>query len=132
MIERDPLTALARRHGRYDRKAYEFVLAGLEATVAQLPARRHISGQELLRGLSFYARAAFGPLARFVLNEWGVHRCQDIGQIVFHMVEAGQLSRTDEDAIEDFDCGFDFEEEFERQFDWLAEIRDDIGVRRPG
>ena len=130
MIERDPLSALARRHGQYDRKAYEFVLAGLEATVSRLPARRHISGQELLKGLSLYSRKAFGPLARFVLNEWGVHHCRDLGQIVFHLVEAGQLSKTDEDSIDDFNNGYDFEEEFERNFDWLEEIRDNLAEGR--
>lgn len=129
MKELDPLAAIARRHGTYPRDAYRLVLAALEETVRQLPERRHISGQELLAGLSHYARATYGPLARFVLNEWGVRDCMDFGRIVFHLVEAGQLSKTDEDSLADFAQGYDFSEEFDSHYDWLSAIREEIGLK---
>lgn len=129
MKELDPLTAISCRHGMYSRDAYVFVLAALEDTVRNMPARRHISGQELLTGLSRYARGSFGPLAHFVLNEWGVRSCMDFGRIVFQLVEAGQLSKTDDDSLADFAQGYDFAEEFEGRYDWLSLIRQEIGLK---
>jgi uncharacterized repeat protein (TIGR04138 family) len=37
-----------------------------------------------------------------VFQEWGVRRGEDVGAIVFELVEAGQLSARPEDTIEDF------------------------------
>jgi uncharacterized repeat protein (TIGR04138 family) len=99
---------------RYRREAYLFVVAALGATVQRLPLarlnhpeRRHLSGGELLRGVASLARAEFGSLAETVLNEWGVESSEDIGRIVFHLVESGQLSARPEDTLEDFRAGPD-------------------------
>ena len=42
-----------------------------------------------------------------VFREWGVHRTEDIGAIVFELVAAGQLSARPEDRPEDFAAGID-------------------------
>ena len=47
-----------------------------------------------------------------LFEEWGVHKTEDIGQIVFNMVRAQALRKTDEDKIEDFANGYDFRTEF--------------------
>lgn len=122
-MSKDPLAELARRHGRYPRAAYEFVLAGLGRTVDALPEHRHITGQELLRGLSEYVRESFGPLALDVLHDWNIRECMDFGRIVFHLVEAGHLSKTEQDSIDDFSGGYDFAREFGGNYDWMAELR---------
>lgn len=129
-MELDPLAELACRHDRYPRAAYEFVLAGLERTVSELPEHRHISGKELLKGLSRYARESFGPMTLDVLHDWGIRETMDFGRIVFHLVEAKQLSRTEEDSIEDFADGYDFEQEFGGDFDWMAELRGEKTSRK--
>jgi len=51
-----------------------------------------------------------------VLNEWGVHRCEDFGEIVFNMVEHDLLAKTSEDSRENFKGGYDFEEAFRKPF----------------
>ena len=98
----------------YRREAYGFVVAALGHTVEALPAerqadpeRRHLSGQELLRGTVELARREFGLMAPTVFREWGVLASTDVGEIVFQLVEAGQLSARGEDRREDFAGGLD-------------------------
>lgn len=106
---------------RYAREAYHFVREALDYTQAKVSRQshgrlRHVTGQELLEGIREYALTQFGPMALFVLNEWGVHKTEDFGEIVFNMVEAGLLAKTDEDKKEDFAHGYDFEEVFRKPF----------------
>jgi uncharacterized repeat protein (TIGR04138 family) len=42
-----------------------------------------------------------------VFREWGVLRTEDIGAIVFELVDAGHLSARPEDRPEDFATGID-------------------------
>lgn len=104
---------------RYDRDAYLFLRGGLDFTLKLLkkhtqtdPTHRHVSGQELLDGLRQYALDQFGPMAKTVLDYWGIRRCEDFGEIVFNMVDKGILGKTDQDNREDFRGGFNFDEAF--------------------
>lgn len=108
----DVVDLLRQRDGRFRREAYGFVVAALGATVEALPPdrlsdpeRRHLSGRELVDGAVVLARREFGPMAPMVFREWGVTRGEDIGAIVFQLVEAGQLSARPEDTLEDFRGG---------------------------
>lgn len=100
----------------YAPEAYEFTMQALDFTLRGLDSPRHVSGVELLEGIRGFAREEFGPLARHVLNAWGVHESRDFGAIVFDLVERGVLSRTDDDDIADFETGFDFHVAFERDY----------------
>jgi uncharacterized repeat protein (TIGR04138 family) len=102
--------------GPYSLAAYDFVLRGLDRTIRSLPEVRHVSGQELVHGIESFAKDEFGPMAKHVLNSWGLTRTRDFGEIVFELVEQGVLRKTDEDSIEDFADGFDFTEAFERNY----------------
>jgi uncharacterized repeat protein (TIGR04138 family) len=105
---------------RYPRDAYLFVRDALDFT--QKSAARehrqglHVTGQELLAGIRDYTLAQFGPMAITVLEEWGITRCEDIGEIVFNVVDAGLFSKTDTDSRADFQGGYDFEEAFRKPF----------------
>ena len=109
---------------RFDRKAYDFVRLGLDHTVKELRKKdaaraersRHVSGPELLEGLRVYALDQFGPLAKTVLNTWGVQRCRDFGDIVFNLIEYNVFSKTENDRREDFSDLFDFDEAFVKPF----------------
>ncbi len=109
---------------RFDRKAYDFVRLGLDQTVKELRKKdsgraersRHVSGPELLEGLRVYALDQYGPLAKTVLNTWGIRRCRDFGDIVFNLIEYNVFSKTDNDRREDFSDIFDFEEAFVKPF----------------
>ena len=59
-------------------------------------------------------------MARTVLEHWGIHRTDDIGGVVFALVDQGILIKQDEDRAEDFADLFDFEETFELRYPWEA------------
>lgn len=107
--------ALYRRDRRYKAEAYTFVLAGLTFTVGQLSQPRHLSGQELLEGLRRFGLEQFGPLTAQVFEHWGVRTTEDFGHIVFNLVESHLLRKTEEDSLEDFKRGYDFNSAFDPQ-----------------
>lgn len=106
--------------GPYPLEAFNFVREGLSYTVQRLhkdPASvpessRHISGQQLCLGLRDFAIEQYGLLAMVVLKHWHVSRTDDFGRIVFAMIEAGLMSRTDQDSLDDFRAVYDFDEAF--------------------
>jgi uncharacterized repeat protein (TIGR04138 family) len=106
------LKAVVRADGRYHINAYRFVYEALDFTVRRLGQRRHISGRELLEGLRDLARREFGALAIMVFEVWGVRRTGDFGAIVFNLVEAGLMSRSEEDCREEFEDVYAFEDVF--------------------
>ena len=67
-----------------------------------------------------YALETYGPMARLLLNDWGIHATEDFGEIVFNLVENNLLAKTKNDSREDFAGGFDFEEAFTAPFQPLA------------
>jgi uncharacterized repeat protein (TIGR04138 family) len=111
---------LRERNPRFHGKAYLFLLSALHHVLQSLEHPRHITGVELAQGVRDLAMRQFGPLARTVLEHWGVHSTDDLGEIVFALVEAGVLVKEDSDRLEDFQRLFDFEEEFERNYPWTA------------
>lgn len=100
----------------YAPEAYEFVMQALDATLRALDRPRHVSGRELLEGIRRCATEEFGPMAKHVLNCWGVHDTADFGVIVFDLVQRGVLAKTAEDDIRDFQGGYDFAQVFERDY----------------
>lgn len=117
---------VAQKHGRYKPNAYRFTLDAVHHTVEQLREVRHVSGAELLGGIRDLAVARFGPMAKTVFEQWGVGQTEDFGEIVFQLVEQGLLGKTDSDKPSDFARGYDFDEAFVQNFDWL----DRIGPKR--
>ena len=97
---------------RYSVDAYHFVREGLDFTVKSLRSPRHVNGGELLNGIREYALEEYGPMAKRVLAEWGVTCCTDIGCIVFNLVNVGLLGKTEDDSLEDFEKGYDFNDAF--------------------
>jgi uncharacterized repeat protein (TIGR04138 family) len=97
---------------RYNVDAYHFVREGLDFTVKSLRSPRHVNGGELLNGIREYALEEYGPMAKRVLAEWGITCCEDIGCIVFNLVNVGLLGKTEDDSLEDFKKGYDFNDAF--------------------
>jgi uncharacterized repeat protein (TIGR04138 family) len=103
------------RDDRYGREAYRFVQEGLEYTVQRRGRKGHVTGRELLEGLRDYARERFGLMARTVLNQWGVKKTGDFGEIVFNLVEEQIMSKQDSDTRADFADVYDFEQVFDHE-----------------
>jgi uncharacterized repeat protein (TIGR04138 family) len=121
------LRAAVERVGRFSVEAFEFVQAGLTWTADRIHGEvpegqprsgrnRHITGQQLCEGLRDLAIERWGYLARTVLNNWGISRTEDFGRIVYALIDAGILAKTDEDSPDDFVAVFDFAEAFERRY----------------
>jgi uncharacterized repeat protein (TIGR04138 family) len=123
-----PLAELLRRDKRYKVDAYVFVFDALrygqeEMGLGVAPPRddeededdeaeRHVTGQQLCRAIQQYAIQQYGLLARNVLRHWGIEKTGDFGDIVFNLIDIGQMRKTDQDRREDFADVYDFEEAF--------------------
>ena len=108
------------RDRRYAPEAFFFLHEGLMRTLKQVQEKekkpRQINGAELAAGLRAYAIEQYGPLTMTVLERWGVRTTRDFGEIVFLLLEAGLLGKTEEDKIEDFDNLYDFDAAFRAPF----------------
>jgi uncharacterized repeat protein (TIGR04138 family) len=115
------VTEICKRDARYHVDAYLFTREALDYTVRALKkstkaTSRHITAKELLEGIRAFALQEFGPMTLTVMEAWGIARTGDFGEIVFNLVEAGKLGKTEEDRKEDFADVFDFYESFARPF----------------
>jgi len=106
------------REPRFQEHAYLFVLAALEFSQARLPERRHITGRELAAACRDLALERYGVMSRMVLEHWGVRSTNDIGDVVFTLVELGLLISQPNDRREEFHDVFDFDRAFEHEYPW--------------
>ncbi len=135
-----PLAKLLKTDKRYKFDAYVFVFESLNFAHEQLglgqehpeeeletktetkrssakkKSERHLTGQQLCEAIRQYAQDQYGLMAKAVLASWGVHNTGDIGNIVFNLIEIGQMRKTKHDRREDFDNVFDFDAAFVRDF----------------
>jgi uncharacterized repeat protein (TIGR04138 family) len=117
----ETLDVIRAKDPRYAKDAYLFVREALDYTQKMIGKNnrgriRHVTGQELLGGVRDYALAQFGPMVMTVFDEWGIHCCEDFGEIVFNMVEISLLAKTEKDSRADFQGGYDFHEAFRKPF----------------
>ena len=126
------LMEVARRDPRYAYEAYEFLFEALahtqkmlgrsaEPTREDAPSENHVSGAELCAGVADLARREFGRMARVVFRLWGINQTDDIGEIVFNLIDANLLSKTDRDNRADFHALFDLDAVLLDDFEISAE-----------
>lgn len=113
----EAVEAVSREDKRYHPEAYLFLHEALKATLkqrkkAKKEAGGHVAAGELLEGFRVHALNEFGPMALTVLDYWGVRSCEDIGHMVFNLVQAGVFGKTEEDTLDGFRAGFDFSAAF--------------------
>ncbi|MDA1013327.1 MAG: hypothetical protein O3A00_02615 [Planctomycetota bacterium] len=104
--------------------AYHFVFAALRFTQQELgkvdyeieSPDAHISGPELLDGFRLLAIQQFGLMAMSVLNHWGIRCTDDVGRIVFELVERGDMRKTDNDQLNDFVAVYEFADVFDADY----------------
>ncbi len=115
------LAEIVRKDPRYAYEAYEFIFQALHQAQQELgrapnptgavergkEVAFHVSGRELLEGVRTLALREFGLMARTVLSMWGIHKTDDFGEIVFNLIDAKFMSKTDEDTRADFHDLFD-------------------------
>ena len=112
--------ALCARDTRYKPDSYEFVMHALQFTQKKLKRPGHVSGRELLDGIRRYALKTYGPMARTVLEYWGIRTTEDFGNIVFNMIAVKLFSKTEDDTIDDFKDVYQFESAFKHVISDIA------------
>ena len=115
------IAKLREQDSRYAPAAYHFIRRALDHSLRKLKREdadrpAHVTGKELLEGFRDLSLHEFGPLAKTVLEDWGVTRCADVGQIVFQLVGMGVLGKNDNDKIDDFEELWSFAEAFDIPF----------------
>ncbi|MEO0092312.1 MAG: Minf_1886 family protein [candidate division WOR-3 bacterium] len=110
------INEILRKDNRYKIHAYSFVLASLKLARQIAKKPKHVTALELLEGVKVLAQNEFGIMAKTVLESWGIKTTDDIGEIVFNLIEARILSKTEEDKKEDFHNVFDFNEVFVQDY----------------
>jgi len=138
------IAKIAKQDGRYALDAYLFVQHALayaqhdlgmgrprpygvegepDKASDEVPPEAHLTGQQLCEAIRLFAADLYGLMAKVVLNSWGIHRTGDFGEIVFNLIEIGEMTKSESDRREDFDGVYDFEEAFQQ--DYKITISDD-------
>lgn len=123
--------AIRARDSRYSPAAYALVRDGLAYTARKLGkshasgADRHMSGRQLALGIRDFAAERYGCAAAYLLARMGIRKSDDLGVIVFHLIDAGVFGKSDEDHPDDFGGVFDLRESFVEPY--LPGVR----LRRP-
>ena len=134
------IAEIVRRDRRFAYEAYEFIFDALGHTqkrVGRAPnedeppgEEHHVSGKEIVAGAVDLARQEFGFMARTVFQQWGIRRTDDLGEIVFNLIEANLLSKTDADSRADFHDVFDLDRALTDGF--AIRLTDGAQVQRGG
>ena len=120
------VVSILKRDQRFDPHAYFFLKEALDFTLKRIAdansgQSRHVSGPELLEGFRDHALEQFGPMASTLMTEWGVRKCQDVGDMVFLLIEEQVFGKQESDRPEDFAGLFDLKAALEEPF--LPKIR---------
>lgn len=123
---------LTREPPHYAYEAFEFVCEAVTFTQDRLgrleggdeeETDRHVTGAELLRGVCDLAVATFGMMAPVVFRQWNVRATDDVGRIVFALIRAELLSKSDRDTPDDFHDLFDLPKALAEGFEFTLEDR---------
>ncbi len=107
--EQDAAQYVASVDPRFPAEAYHFVIRAVRAALPPATSQgEHVSGRNVVEAFRQLALAEFGIGALARLAEWRITSCDDIGTIVFRMVELGIFGARSEDKLEDFHGVYDF------------------------
>ena len=115
-FESDTFKDIVEKDDRYHPRAYA-LLTSVISFLSGENGDRHMSGEDILDEFREYTLDQYGPLSYRVLTEWGVKSCEDVGEMMFNLVEAHRLARDENDSKEAFLGGYDFREAFLQPFE---------------
>lgn len=106
----DDFADILAKDGRFDVRAYALLMDVVHYLCGD--GKRHVTGEEVLDEFRERALDQYGPLTYTVLTEWGLSCTEDIGEMMFNLVEARRLGRDANDTADAFVGGYDFKEAF--------------------
>lgn len=116
LTTQEKFSRLLKKHKEYNREVYNFIYEALDYTLRSIvktnAKNQHVSAEELSEGFRLHAINQFGCLAKTVLNEWGIRTTEDIGNIVFHLVEYDLMGKQDNEKRKNFRNLYDFNKAF--------------------
>jgi len=114
------VTEIVAADARYHPEAYFFMRDGIKFARRNL-GRYEFQGRDfrtfqILDGLRRYALETYGPMAADVLAEWGVHSCEDFGEIISNMTARHCERGVTSGWPEDFKYCYTFDKAFRKPF----------------
>ena len=109
-FESDGFEDIVAKDGRYNGRAYALLMDVIHYLGGE--DDRHMTGADVLDEFKERALDQYGPMTYTVLTEWGLSCTEDIGEMMFNLVDAHRISRDDDDSPEVFVGGYDFKETF--------------------
>jgi len=108
-FNRDDFSDLVAKDSRYDARAYALLLDCIQFLGKE---NGHMTGEQILDEFRDRALDQYGPMTYAVLTDWGLSRTEDIGEMMFNLVESKRIGKDPEDSAESFVGGYDFREAF--------------------
>ena len=117
----DAVEEVLKSNSNYSADAYFFLQEVLLQAVEKQRKlsggeNKHVSGFELLESFRERMLKQFGPMSMTLLGEWGVSCTEDVGKMVFNLIEVGAFGKSKQDEEKDFVEVYDFEEVFVMPF----------------
>ncbi len=109
-FESDDFADIVAKDKRYDARAYALLMDVVHYLSGE--EGKHVSGEDILDEFKERALDQYGPMTYTVLTEWGLTCTEDVGEMMFNLVEARRIRKNDEDSAESFSGGYDFRETF--------------------
>ena len=109
-FETDDFADIVAKDKRYAARAYALLMDVVHFLSGG--KHRHVSGEEILDEFKERALDQYGPLTYTVLDEWGLSCTEDIGEMMFNLVDAKRIGRDENDTSDSFVGGYDFKETF--------------------
>ena len=108
-FESDGFGDVVAKDPRYDARAYALLMDVIRYLGEN---GKHMGAEDILDEFRERTLDQYGPMSYTVLSEWGVTRCEDIGEMMSNFVESRRVRQDENDSLEDFANGFDFREAF--------------------
>lgn len=118
----DIVTRIYEADNRFDPEAYYYLRDAIDRTAQKLGRSgptskdRHVSGRELSEGFRDCMLEDFGPMAATLAEEWGIGQSEDIGSMVYNLIEAGAFGKSPKDKKSDFNGVFNLLEVLEAPY----------------
>ncbi len=128
----DAVDAILAKHPEYKAEAYSFVRQALDVASEHFHKSKeapHLTAEELYLGACAHALEEYGPLAKLVLEDWGIHSSSDIGAIVYHLIEVGVFGKQEGDSREQFNRLQSLEELLNAPFELPEENENNESVK---
>ncbi len=108
-FESDSFDDIIAKDSRYDARAYALLMDVIHFLGE---GGKHMTSADIMEEFKERALDQYGPLSYMVVTEWGLSRTEDLGEMMFNLVEGHRVRKDENDTPESFAGGYDFREAF--------------------